>query len=296
MGHPFTCKCGHQGETPDNHVQPFIKCPACNKMASVSISARSGNSTSRTTASTPTSSPASSPPSSPAARPGPGTAPRQPVPAASHADSVSSVDSGGGPNGLFGRKVYLVKERVALIKLCDTYDIFDPETEGQIGIAKEEPASWAKYGRLLMKKHFLPTVVNVYEDESQPPVITVTKGFTFLRAKLIVSNNRGTELGYFQSKWFSLGGGFYIYDMNDQQLAEVAGDWKGWNFTFKGANGKEYGQVTKKWAGIGKELFTSADNYVISMGDVGTGKARDALTTLLLAAGICIDVVFKEGG
>jgi len=205
-------------------------------------------------------------------------------------------DGGGSASGLFGRNVYLVKERVALIKLCDTYDIFDPQTQAQIGIAKDEPSAVSKYARLLAKKFLLPTTINIYEDESQPPVITVTKGFSFLRAKLIVSNNRGVDLGYFQSKWFSIGGGFYIYDMNDQQLAEVSGDWKGWNFTFKGVNGKEYGKVTKQWAGVGKELFTSADTYVISIGDAGTGKARDAITTLLLAAGICIDVVFKEGG
>ena len=31
-------------------------------------------------------------------------------------------------------------------------------------------------------------------------------------------------------------------------------------FTF---DGKELASVSKKWAGVGKELFTSADNYIL---------------------------------
>ena len=34
---------------------------------------------------------------------------------------------------------YLVKERVAFLKTTDTYDIFEPETGQQIGIAHEKP-------------------------------------------------------------------------------------------------------------------------------------------------------------
>ena len=55
----------------------------------------------------------------------------------------------------------------------------------------------------------------------------------------------------------------------------------------------EIGSVTKKWAGLGKELFTSADNYVISLSDL-SGVNPEA-SALLLAAGLSIDIVFKEG-
>ncbi len=39
---------------------------------------------------------------------------------------------------LLDKSTYLVKERVAMMKLTDTYDIFDPATGQQIGIAKED--------------------------------------------------------------------------------------------------------------------------------------------------------------
>ena len=50
------------------------------------------------------------------------------------------------------------------------------------------------------------------------------------------------------------------------------------------------GTITKKWAGIGKELFTSADNYIISFSQ--PPKGGEAL--LMLAAGLAVDVIYNE--
>ncbi len=72
----------------------------------------------------------------------------------------------------------------------------------------------------------------------------------------------------------------------------MKGDWKGWNFKILDDEGKELGQVTKKWAGLGKEFFTSADTYMIA---INPGKeGTRAVMALLLAAGIAIDTVYKE--
>lgn len=190
---------------------------------------------------------------------------------------------------LLGHRNYFVKEHVGMLKLTDAYDILDPETGQQLGIAKEEPPEWAKYLRLLLGKQFLPTAVNVYETEGRPPVLSIRKQPSLLRAKVSVIDGSGRTLGHFKSKWFSLGGGFWVMDATEQQVAEVKGDWKGWNFKFLGADGREIGTVTKKWAGAGKELFTSADNYMIALQEVSPTNA-----SLLLAAGLAIDVVFKE--
>jgi len=109
-----------------------------------------------------------------------------------------------------------------------------------------------------------------------------------------VTGGGGVPLGYFKSKLFSFGGGFWVFDNADQKVAEVKGDWTGWNFKFLSTGGAELGTVTKKWAGFGKELFTSADNYMISLSDRAEGSSAASL--LLLAAGLAIDVVFKEKG
>ncbi len=83
-----------------------------------------------------------------------------------------------------------------------------------------------------------------------------------------------------------------MYDATGQKFAEVKGDWKGWNFKLLDANGLELGIITKKWAGLGRELFTNADQYVISMSDSAPSVPDRA--ALLLAAALAVDLVFKE--
>jgi uncharacterized protein YxjI len=193
---------------------------------------------------------------------------------------------------LLERRTIFVKERVAMFKIRDTYDLLDPESGATIGLVKEETAGWARWMRLLLKKVFLPAVVNVYEREDQPPVIWLRKGPGFIHTNVKVSNGRGQEIGRFKSKLFTLGGGFHVYDATGQKFAEVKGDWKGWNFKLLDANGLELGIITKKWAGLGRELFTNADQYVISMSDSAPSVPDRA--ALLLAAALAVDLVFKE--
>jgi uncharacterized protein YxjI len=210
---------------------------------------------------------------------------------AAPAPSTSYGAAYGSSGSLLERSTYFIKEHVGLLKLTDTYDILDPASGQQIGVAKEEPPIWAKWLRLAINKQLMPTAINIYEIEGQPPVVSVHRGFTFLRSKVDVIAG-GRKLGYFKSKLLSLGGGFLVFDHTDQQVAEVKGDWKGWNFRFLNKSGREIGTVTKKWAGLGKELFTSADNYIISITDPGMAGADTS--ALLLAAGLAIDVVYKE--
>jgi uncharacterized protein YxjI len=193
---------------------------------------------------------------------------------------------------LLDRQTFFVREHVGFAKLTDTFDILDPTTRATIGVAKEEPPGWAKWLRLLVNKRLMPTTVNVYEDGSQAPVLSLQRSVTFLRAKVHVREAGGKPMGYLKSKLFSLGGAFLIFDTQDQQVAELQGDWKGWDFKFLGKDGRQLGTVSKKWAGLGKEFFTSADNYVIAL-EEGVGANR-ALATLLLAAGLAVDIVFKE--
>ncbi len=210
---------------------------------------------------------------------------------ASNAAASAAQFAGHGDRSLLERASFFVKERVGLLKLTDTYDILDPATGRNIGIAREEPPIWAKWLRLVIQKHMMPTTVNIYEQEGQPPILSIHRGFTFIRSKIRVVA-AGKPLGYFQSKLISIGGGFNVFDNQNQQVAEVKGNWKGWDFKFISKQGREIGSVTKKWAGLGKELFTSADNYIISLKDLSG--ASPVASALLLAAGLAIDVVYKE--
>jgi len=193
---------------------------------------------------------------------------------------------------MLDRKTFLIKERVGFLRLVDTFDIYDPATGAKVGIVREVIGPLLKVLRLVINKRLLPTLVEVRQDESGPALLSMQRGANLLRARVTVRDGLGKELGYFRSKIFSLGGGFHVLDPTDNPVAEIKGDWKGWNFRFLSKDGIELGKVTKKWAGIGKELFTSADNYVIALDDSRALPPNAAV--LLLAAGIAIDTVYKE--
>jgi uncharacterized protein YxjI len=195
---------------------------------------------------------------------------------------------------LLSYRRFFVRERVAMLKLTDTYDIFDPSTNAQIGVAKEEPPTWAKFARLMVNKRFLPTTIHVYEDEADGPVFSLSKKPGFLRVSVAVQDARGIEFGTLRSKVMSFGGAFTVLRADGTEVATVKGDWKGWNFRLLDEHGNELGLVTKQWAGLGKEFFTSADNYVIALDDSEGAASDPKLAALLLAAGLAIDIVFKE--
>jgi uncharacterized protein YxjI len=193
---------------------------------------------------------------------------------------------------MFDTRQFMVKERVGFLKLVDTYDIFDLASSAQLGIAKEAPSTLVKFARLLINKRLLPTAIEVRANEGGPVLLTIRRGVNFWRAQVAVLDQSGRQIGSFKSKVFSLGGGFDVFDAQGTRVAEIKGDWKGWNFTLRGPNGEELGKVTKKWAGIGKELFTTADNYVIALNETAA-RTRESVA-MLLAAGLAVDTVYKE--
>ncbi len=193
---------------------------------------------------------------------------------------------------LNGLRTFFVKEHVGFLKLADVYDILDPGTQAQVAIAKEEPPAWAKYLRLVVNKTLLPTQVNVYEHPQGALLFSIRKP-GFFSPKVHVLDASGASLGHFKTKSFSFSGGFWVHDQQGERMAELKGDWKGRNFKFLAVDGTELGTVTQKWAGLGKELFTSADNYMIDIHEMKEG--QDLANVLLLAAGLAVDVVYKEG-
>jgi len=195
---------------------------------------------------------------------------------------------------MLNKTKFFIREHVGLLKLSDTYDILDPETQEFLGVAKEKVPAAVHVLRLFVQKTMLPTSVIVYQGGSaEAPgllLFEIRRSFNLgFRTRIQIINSQGISLGYFQKKAFSLGGAFFVFDAQGQQVAKVSGNWKGWDFRFEDATGKALGQVTKKWAGFGKELFTTADNYIVSLEQSNPG-----LATLLLAAGLAIDTVFKE--
>lgn len=195
---------------------------------------------------------------------------------------------------MLNRRTFFIREHVGILKLSDTYDILDPETQKQVGIARERPGTLIHVLRFLVNKRLLPTKVFVYEgddpENASRLLFSIRRGVSLVRSRVHIHDKSDKVVGWLKSKIFSLGGAFHVYDAADNEIALVKGDWKGWKFRFLDGNEREIGTISKKWAGIGKELFTTADNYMLALHQ----EAKPEQAMLLLAAGLAVDTVYKE--
>lgn len=186
---------------------------------------------------------------------------------------------------------FMIKEQVKFLKTKQSYDIFDYETEEQIGTAEEKLSGLVQGLRWILPKSMMPTTVEV-RDEEDAVVFKIRRGGFLIQARVEVLNADGEMIGYFKSKLFSFGGGFWVYDAKDRQFAEVKGNFFGFDYRVLTPDGEELGSVSKKWGGALKELFTSADTYMV---DVSEDLSEQPVAKMLvLAAALAIDVIFKS--
>jgi uncharacterized protein YxjI len=192
---------------------------------------------------------------------------------------------------ILGRNTYLVKEHVGALKAASSYDIFDPETGAPLLVCREESLGWITRAlRFTEYKRMTPFDVQVRTPDGAT-VLRVRRGVSLLRSKVEVLDEHEQPVGGFQQKLLSIGGRFDVHDRTGSVVCTLQGKWTGWDFRFL-AGQRELARVTKKWAGVGKELFTSADNYVLQIAD--DVAEDDPVRMLILGAILCIDLVLKE--
>ncbi len=194
--------------------------------------------------------------------------------------------------GLFKQDVVLVRERVGYFKAANAYDLFDEQGQKIGEVLEDVPGFCKKVLKFTKWKTMLPFTVN-FLDAAGNRLLTIKRPFTFFRSNISVYDHDGRPLGMYRQKFKLLKPEFHLIDASGNQFATLKGDWKGWNFTLEDFSGVELAKVTKKWAGIAKEMFTSADNYVIS---ISKPDMPDDMRKLVFATGIGIDMSLKETG
>ncbi|MES2676228.1 MAG: phospholipid scramblase-related protein [Pseudomonadota bacterium] len=184
---------------------------------------------------------------------------------------------------------FLVKEHVGLFKASSNYDIFNPAT-GQKVLECREPnlGIFTKLFRFTDYKQMTPFNVEVCTPEGGQ-VLSVKRGISLFLSRVEVFDEKGKLVGRFKQKLFSIGGKFDILDTQDNVICTLKGKWTGWDFRFMRGD-TELASVSKQWTGLGKEFFTSADTYMLSIDSA----ASDTNRILIVAAVMCIDMVLKE--
>ncbi len=194
-------------------------------------------------------------------------------------------------NPILNQNLFFVKEHVGMFKAANNYDILDPDSQEIIMTCREEKLGFfTKLLRFTDYKRMTPFNVEI-KTPSGEKILTVRRGVSIILSTVEVLDENDNIVGKFKQKFFSIGGKFNVLDPIGNLMCTLKGKWTSWDFKFvKGSN--EYGHVSKKWAGLGKELFTSADNYMLEINR--TVPKDDPLRILILAAVVCIDMVLKE--
>ncbi|MCW3086061.1 MAG: Scramblase [Bacteroidetes bacterium] len=194
-------------------------------------------------------------------------------------------------NAILKRNSYFVKEHIGIFKAANNYDIYNPETNEMLMTCREETLGiFTKMLRFTDYKRMTPFHIEI-KTASGEKVLTVQRGVSIFRSTVEVLDENDMLVGEFKQKFFSIGGKFNVLDANENLMCTLQGKWTSWDFKFVRDN-NELAHVSKKWAGIGKELFTSADNYMLTVNE--TVSATDPMRIMILAAVMSIDMVLKE--
>ena len=194
-------------------------------------------------------------------------------------------------NKLFSRNQFFVKEHVGFLKAANQYDVFDLETREPLLECREPNLGvWTKIFRFTRYKTPTPFEV-VISTPSQEKLLVVKRPFTLFRSYVSVFDEKDVLIGTFRQRFMTLGGKFEILDPSGNPICLLKGKWTSWEFTFLQGD-TQIAKVTKKWAGIGKELFTTADNYALIIEN--HVPANDPLRQLIIASVVTIDMVLKE--
>lgn len=192
---------------------------------------------------------------------------------------------------VFNRNLFFVKEQVGMFKASNNYDIYDPETKEVILECREPNLGFfTKMFRFTDYKRMTPFEV-VIKEPNGDVLITVKRGVSIFLSTVEVFDEKDQLIGKFKQQFFSIGGKFNLLDQNDSVVSTLKGKWTSWDFKFV-KEGHEFAHVSKQWAGFGKELFTSADNYMLQIHD--SVPENNRLRMLIISAVMCIDMVLKE--
>ena len=184
---------------------------------------------------------------------------------------------------------YFIDEKVNFLKFGNEYRVYDVHGF-PAGMVIQRVSGWHKLLRLFLNKAMFPFTLEIVDNEENVLVV-IKRGWTFWMSKITIHDGSGNITGYIRQKFKFFKPTFRIFDAQENQIGEITGDWKAWNFSIKDNAGNQIGTISKKWAGIMKEAFTTADKYIVS---IVPEYAEDTNKVNIVSTAITIDMVLKE--
>ncbi|MFT3824695.1 MAG: phospholipid scramblase-related protein [Chitinophagaceae bacterium] len=189
----------------------------------------------------------------------------------------------------FESNEYFIDEKVQFLRFENAYRVYDRDGL-QVGNVVQRVSGWHKFLRLFLNKAMFPFTMEII-DAYEEVLVTIKRGWTFWMSKVTITDARGNLIGTIRQKFKFFKPTFRISNVSGEEIASITGDWKAWNFTIMDDKGHEIGYINKKWAGVLKEAFTSADKYYVT---IVPEYAEDTNKINIVSTAICIDMILKE--
>ena len=202
--------------------------------------------------------------------------------------SAANIGSGGGT--LFTEPILVVNQKLKLIELNNQYSVFDSSGQ-QIASVNQVGQSTAKKLLRLVSSldQFLTHKLEISDMKGQV-LLRLTRPAKVFKSTVIVSDGADREVGRIVQENM-IGKINFSLQVGQQQIGAIKGEnWRAWNFRIEDASGTEVARITKKFEGIAKTLFTTADNYVLNI----HRPLEQPLISLVVAAALSIDTALKQ--
>jgi uncharacterized protein YxjI len=204
--------------------------------------------------------------------------------------------AGGSPEDRFARYQRLTvrqKKRwleiLLSFELKNTYEVFDERGVPVLRVQEQGEGLLSVLKRLFLST-MRPFDVIVSDVGTGQPLLELHRPFRFIFHRLEVRTAKGELLGAVQKKWSWIRRIYHVESSGGQVVAELFGPLlRPWTFEIR-QGGRAVGLVQKKWSGLGKEMFTDADNFGVDLSAVSDAR----LKLLAFAAVVLIDIVHFE--
>ena len=182
-----------------------------------------------------------------------------------------------------------MSQRTKLVELTNEYAVLDGEGR-QIGAVVQVGQSTLKKAVRLFSEldQFLTHRLEV--RDASGPVLVLTRPAKVVKSRVLVQRPDGAPVGEIvQATVF----GKIRFDLvaNGQRVGAIqAENWRAWDFAITDAAGIEVARITKKWEGLARTLFTTADRYVVLV----HFRLPEPLASMVVAAALTVDTALKQ--
>jgi uncharacterized protein YxjI len=192
---------------------------------------------------------------------------------------------------LLERDLVVVRQKAKVIELTNQYQLLD--ADGQpIGLI-EEVGQWKgkKVLRALSRVDQFLTHKLVVRDADGTDVLQLTRPRAFLKSTVEVADASGTTVGSIVQENLIGKIRFGLVDADGNPLGALrAENWRAWDFQVVDGAEREVARITKKWGGVLREGFTTADTYVFTI----EADVQGPLRLLCFAAAAAVDTALKQ--